>query len=108
MSSPATGSNSRLSLGVVCRSPEDPKRLIIKRILAKEGDTVKTLPPYPDTEVVVPENHVWVEGVKSFRNPLGDEPFWTDDSNRFGPSPTGNQRKELWLKLAKKRFDVLE
>jgi hypothetical protein len=23
---------------------------------------VKTLPPYPDAEVIVPEGHVWVEG----------------------------------------------
>ncbi|KJA29938.1 hypothetical protein HYPSUDRAFT_125748 [Hypholoma sublateritium FD-334 SS-4] len=61
---------------VTLRSPEDPKRLLIKRILAKEGDTVKTLPPYPDPEVVIPKGHVWVEG---------DEHFWSDDSNRFGP-----------------------
>ena len=37
---------------------------------------MKTLPPYPDREVVIPQGHVWVEGDNHFR---------TDDSNVFGP-----------------------
>ena len=37
---------------------------------------VKTLPPYPDTEVVIPEGHGWLEG---------DAPFDSEDSNHFGP-----------------------
>ena len=37
---------------------------------------VKTLPPYPDMEVVVPEGHGWLEG---------DAPFNSEDSNHFGP-----------------------
>jgi hypothetical protein len=37
---------------------------------------VKTLPPYPDAEVVVPEGHGWLEG---------DAPFNSEDSNHFGP-----------------------
>jgi len=61
---------------VTFRSPEDPNRILVKRVLALEGDVVKTLPPYPDQEVVVPKGHVWVEG---------DDPFFSDDSNRFGP-----------------------
>ncbi|KAI0375754.1 LexA/Signal peptidase [Pilatotrama ljubarskyi] len=64
---------------VALKSPTDSK-LIVKRIVALEGDTVKTLPPYPDAEVRVPTGHVWVEG---------DEPFRTEDSNRFGPVPLG-------------------
>jgi len=52
--------------------------MIVKRIIAVAGDVIKTLPPYPDAEVVVPEGHVWVEG---------DEPFRTLDSNKFGPVP---------------------
>ena len=37
--------------------------MLVKRILALEGDVVKTLPPYPDQEIVVPQGHVWVEGL---------------------------------------------
>ncbi|KAF4602203.1 hypothetical protein EYR40_005407 [Pleurotus pulmonarius] len=59
-------------------SPENPRRMIVKRILAVEGDTVRTLPPHPDPEVRVPVGHVWVEG---------DDSFHTDDSNRLGPIP---------------------
>ena len=58
--------NIMLFVQQISRSPEDPKRLLIKRILAKEGDTVKTLPPYPDPEVVIPKGHVWVEGQSFF------------------------------------------
>ncbi|KAI0650633.1 LexA/Signal peptidase [Trametes meyenii] len=64
---------------VALKSPTDSK-LIVKRIVALEGDTVRTLPPYPDAEVRVPPGHAWVEG---------DEPFRTEDSNRFGPVPLG-------------------
>lgn len=38
--------------------------MIVKRILAVEGDTVRTLPPHPDPEVRVPVGHVWVEGTR--------------------------------------------
>ncbi|KAH9482804.1 Mitochondrial inner membrane protease subunit 2 [Psilocybe cubensis] len=61
---------------VTVRSPQNPKYVLIKRIIAMEGDTVKTLPPYPDLEVTVPEGHVWIEG---------DEHFVSDDSNHYGP-----------------------
>lgn len=37
---------------------------------------MKTLPPYPDTEVVIPDGHGWLEG---------DAPFNSEDSNHFGP-----------------------
>ncbi|KAF9821417.1 hypothetical protein IEO21_00663 [Rhodonia placenta] len=62
---------------VALQSPGDSK-LVVKRVVALEGDTVKTLPPYPDAEVRIPPGHAWVEG---------DESFHTEDSNTFGPVP---------------------
>ncbi|KZT53312.1 LexA/Signal peptidase [Calocera cornea HHB12733] len=61
---------------VTLRDPTIPDLLITKRILALEGDVVRTLPPYPDTYVTIPPFHAWVEG---------DEPFRSSDSNHFGP-----------------------
>ncbi|KAG2135950.1 peptidase S24/S26A/S26B/S26C [Suillus bovinus] len=63
---------------VALRDPLDSRKMIVKRVVAVAGDVVKTLPPYPDAEVFIPEGHVWVEG---------DEPFRTLDSNKFGPIP---------------------
>ncbi|KIJ70211.1 hypothetical protein HYDPIDRAFT_104890 [Hydnomerulius pinastri MD-312] len=63
---------------VSLRDPVNSKKMIVKRVIAVAGDIVKTLPPYPDAEVLVPDGHVWVEG---------DEPFRTLDSNKFGPVP---------------------
>ncbi|CAE6431071.1 unnamed protein product [Rhizoctonia solani] len=47
---------------VSLRSPLNPDLIIVKRILALGGDTVQTLPPYPDKEVRVPDGYAWVEG----------------------------------------------
>jgi len=60
---------------VVLKSPIN-NELIVKRVIALEGDVVQTLPPYPDTYVRIPKGHAWVEG---------DEPFHSLDSNKFGP-----------------------
>ncbi|KAF8296928.1 LexA/Signal peptidase [Clavulina sp. PMI_390] len=80
---------------VVLRSPTTD-RLIIKRIIALEGDKVSTLPPYPDPVVTIPEGHVWVEG---------DEPFHTLDSNSFGPVSLGLvHSKAPWIVLPFSRW----
>ncbi|KAJ3567792.1 hypothetical protein NP233_g6138 [Leucocoprinus birnbaumii] len=71
---------------VTIRCPNDPNRVLIKRILALEGDTVKTRPPYPEAEVKIPQGHVWVEGDESFR---------TDDSNLYGPIPAALIQSKL-------------
>ncbi|KAK0491223.1 LexA signal peptidase [Armillaria novae-zelandiae] len=63
---------------VTLLSPTDPRRVLIKRVIAMEGDIVKTLPPYPLPEVRIPEGHVWIEG---------DDPYHSDDSNTLGPVP---------------------
>ncbi|EJD01443.1 LexA/Signal peptidase [Fomitiporia mediterranea MF3/22] len=63
---------------VSLRSPVKPNETVVKRVVALPGDTVQTLPPYPQKEVKIPEGYCWVEG---------DEPFWTLDSNTWGPVP---------------------
>ncbi|CAI2169492.1 1798_t:CDS:2 [Funneliformis geosporum] len=63
---------------VTLYAPDDPDRVITKRIIALEGDTVLPLPPYPDKFVKIPKGHCWVEG---------DEIFHSKDSNEYGPVP---------------------
>ena len=54
--------------------------MLVKRIIAVEGDVVITKPPYPLAKENVPTGHVWVEGEEESKS-------W--DSNYFGPVPTG-------------------
>ncbi|CAG8635505.1 5417_t:CDS:2 [Dentiscutata erythropus] len=61
-------------------APDDPDKVITKRIIALEGDTVFTLPPYPDKFLRIPNGHCWVEG---------DDVYHSKDSNTFGPVPLG-------------------
>ncbi|KAL7272672.1 hypothetical protein RUND412_004517 [Rhizina undulata] len=65
---------------VLYRSPLDPETIAIKRILALEGDIVRTRDPYPKQYVTIPRGQVWVEG---------DEAFHSMDSNYYGPIPIG-------------------
>ena len=64
-----------------CRAPGvNSFVLVTKRIIALEGDIVRTLHPWKDKTVRVPQGHAWVEG---------DEPIRSRDSNTFGPLPLG-------------------
>lgn len=60
-------------------SPSNPSQRYIKRIVALQGDTVKTL-SYKESMVLVPSGHCWVEG---------DHHGRSVDSNFFGPVSTG-------------------
>ncbi|KIW14613.1 hypothetical protein PV08_07397 [Exophiala spinifera] len=65
---------------VIFYAPHDPKKWAIKRIVAVPGDRVTPRPSYPggDGPVVVPYNHIWVEGDADGRDK-------TVDSNWYGP-----------------------
>ncbi|MCL4139053.1 UNVERIFIED_CONTAM: hypothetical protein GTU68_026340 [Idotea baltica] len=60
-------------------SPKDPSQKIIKRIIALEGDLVRTI-GYKKSYFRVPPGHCWVEG---------DNTGHSLDSNLFGPISVG-------------------
>lgn len=69
---------SRLQRGdvVSLRSPEEPRKSMVKRLVAVEGDLVR----HRDTQrlVQVPRGRCWVEG---------DNALHSRDSNEYGPVP---------------------
>ncbi|XP_072777957.1 mitochondrial inner membrane protease subunit 2 isoform X2 [Taeniopygia guttata] len=77
-------------LNVVClfllRSPRNPEQKIIKRVIALEGDIIKTI-GYKKKYVKVPHGHIWVEG---------DHHGHSFDSNAFGPLRKGVMELLLW------------
>ncbi|ANB13037.1 Imp2p [Sugiyamaella lignohabitans] len=66
---------------VVLRSPEQPDKILVKRILGVGGDKVlrRGDGPYPRPTCHVPTNHLWVEG----------DNIHSIDSNNFGPVSVG-------------------
>ncbi|XP_040406601.1 mitochondrial inner membrane protease subunit 2 isoform X1 [Cygnus olor] len=63
----------------ILRSPRNPEQKIIKRVIALEGDIIKTI-GYKKKYVKVPHGHIWVEG---------DHHGHSFDSNAFGPVSLG-------------------
>jgi inner membrane protease subunit 2 len=76
------GVKSALQRGmvIVYRSPHDPERWGVKRVIALQGDKIAPKPGYPggDEPLIVPWGHVWVEGDAEDRDK-------SLDSNWFGP-----------------------
>lgn len=80
---------------VMFRSPQDPEKLVTKRIIGVQGDLIlPRSPDYPKRQALVPRNHFWVEG---------DNGFHSIDSNVFGPISqglvVGKVRMVLWPPL---------
>ncbi|CAI9087933.1 OLC1v1022140C2 [Oldenlandia corymbosa var. corymbosa] len=69
---------------VMIRSPEDPRKVVVKRIVGVEGDAVRhRVSRTSDNEeatVIVPKGHIWVEG---------DNKHNSRDSRHFGAVPYG-------------------
>lgn len=62
---------------VMFKSPNDPHKLLTKRVVGLQGETVlPRSPPYPRSQATIPRNHLWVEG---------DNTTHSIDSNEFGP-----------------------
>ncbi|KAI3986469.1 hypothetical protein MKX01_037751 [Papaver californicum] len=77
---------------VLVRSPENPKKILSKRILGMERDTVTYLvdPQYSEKcrTITVPKGHIWIQG---------DNIYNSRDSRQFGPVPYGLvQGKVFW------------
>ncbi|KAK9451627.1 peptidase S24/S26A/S26B/S26C [Limtongia smithiae] len=64
---------------VVLRNPRNPETSVVKRIIAFEGETVRTRFPYPESTCIVPPRHFWVEG----------DNIHSIDSNTYGPVSYG-------------------
>ncbi|XP_046964055.1 mitochondrial inner membrane protease subunit 2 [Vanessa cardui] len=80
-------------------SPKNPNQMIIKRVVALEGDVVSTL-GYKNKYVRVPEGYCWVEG---------DHTGHTLDSNTFGPVSLGLiSAKALYIVWPPDRWQSLE
>lgn len=73
--------NNSMKVGdvVLLRSPTDPEKILIKRVLGVAGDEILTRAPYPKPRCPIPTNHLWVEG----------DNIHSVDSNNFGPVSTG-------------------
>lgn len=78
-----TGDYDRGDL-IVYNTPHNPSKVAIKRVVGVAGDMITPLNGYPggSDPVVVPFNHMWVEGDVNDRKK-------SVDSNYFGPITTG-------------------
>ncbi|XP_012452889.1 uncharacterized protein LOC105774866 [Gossypium raimondii] len=88
---------------VFFRSPENPRRVVCKRLVGMEGDQVTYVVDPKNSDkcntIVVQKGHVWVEG---------DNIYNTKDSRNFGAVPYGLvEGKAFWTLLPRKDFGSL-
>lgn len=67
---------------VVFRSPQNPEKVVTKRVVAVEGDMVYPLPPYPTDPLIIQWGQIWVEGDNEDKSK-------SIDSNTYGSIPAG-------------------
>ncbi|KAL3833617.1 hypothetical protein ACJIZ3_008353 [Penstemon smallii] len=79
---------------VLVRSPDNPRKIVTKRVKGVEGDVVSYLlePSTSDEQMstVVPKGHVWVEG---------DNAYCSHDSRQFGPIPYALLHARIFFKV---------
>lgn len=73
---------------VMCISPENPRVLVCKRLIAFSGDHVYN--DFENTIQYVPRGHVWLEG---------DNKMNSSDSRNYGPVPYGLLRGRVCFKI---------
>jgi mitochondrial inner membrane protease subunit 2 len=84
-------SDLRRGMVVAFRTPHDPEKWAIKRIVALQGDRVFPLAHFPglnaleERGLIIPFGHMWVEGDVSDSNKKDA----SLDSNTYGPISTG-------------------
>ncbi|XP_013391472.1 mitochondrial inner membrane protease subunit 1-like isoform X2 [Lingula anatina] len=84
---------------VLCRSPVDPRTLVMKRVTLIEGDVLDKTSTSPFL-AKVPTGHVWLEG---------DNTEQSKDSNDYGPVPYGLLQGKVLLKVFPiNRFGLLK
>jgi inner membrane protease subunit 2 len=71
--------NIKINDVVLFKSPENPNKILCKRVKGIQGDCIQTRYPYPRELCNVPRSHLWVEG----------DNIHSIDSNNFGPVSTG-------------------
>jgi inner membrane protease subunit 1 len=66
---------------IAAKSPIEPFKLVLKRVLGREGDVVKIDPFDPNSKsVLVPKGKLWI---------VGDNLRFSRDSRDYGPIPLG-------------------